>query len=315
MTLTQLRYVVAVDRHRHFTRAADACGVSQPTLSMQIRKLEKELGVEIFHRGARRVRPTDVGRQVVEQARTVLEEADQLKVLAGLGEGTVAGELRLGVIPTVGPFVLPRALPALAARYPELTLVVEELKTSELLEGLGSETLDAALLATPSDLSGFRYRELFREPFVAYLAPDHPLRNRARIRPDDLDPGELWLLQEGHCFRDQVLDLCGRDSPAPAPDRPRPLRFESGNLETLKRLVDEGGGMTLLPGLAVDRLSPEERSRVRPFEAPAPSRTVCFVHGRTYLKRAAREALIPGLLASIPPGEVEVIAGGQDDAP
>jgi len=313
MTLTQLRYVVAVDRHRHFTRAADACGVSQPTLSMQIRKLEKELEVEIFHRGAGRVRPTDVGRQVVEQARTVLEEADQLKVLAGVGEGRVAGELRLGVIPTVGPFVLPRALPVVAARYPDLTLVVEELKTSELLEGLGSEALDAALVATPSDLSDFRYLELFREPFVVYLAPEHPLESRDRIRPQDLDPSDLWLLQEGHCFRDQVLDLCGRNPSVP--ERSRPLRFESGNLETLKRLVDEGGGMTLLPGLAVDRLSPDERARVRPFEEPVPSRTVCFVHGRTYLKRAAREALIPELLRSVPAGEVEVIAEGRADAP
>jgi LysR family transcriptional regulator, hydrogen peroxide-inducible genes activator len=305
--------VVAVDRHRHFTRAAEECGVSQPTLSMQIQKLEKDLGVEIFHRGTRRIRPTDVGREVVAQARAVLQEANRLQELAGKAGGEVAGELRLGVIPTVGPYVLPPCLPALGDHHPDLTLVVEELKTSELLEGLRNETLDAALLATPSDLSEFEYVTLFEEPFVAYLAPDHRLGERTRIHPEDLRMDELWLLQEGHCFRDQVLDLCSRLSPPS--ERPRPLRFESGSLDTLKRLVDEGGGMTLLPGLAVHRLSPRERARVRPFQPPSPSRKVCFAHGRTHLKRTAREVVIAELLRSIPRGAVALVSQAPLEAP
>lgn len=306
MTLAQLRYVVAVDRHRHFTNAARECGVSQPTLSMQLRKLEKELGVQIFHRGRQRVRPTDIGRQIIRKARGILEDADRLRAVAARVDGEVAGELRLGVIPTVGPFVLPRCLPALVARHPELRVVVEELKTSELLSALREERLDAALLATPSDLADLPHEPLFEEPFVAYLSPDHALATRDRLRPDDLKLDDLWLLQEGHCFRDQVVDLCSRL--APSGSSSRPLSFESGNLDTLKRLVDEGGGMTLLPRLAVRRLSDEERARVRPFEDPPPSRTVCFVHGRTYLKRAAREALLEGLRRSLPGDAVTVLA-------
>lgn len=308
MTFSQLKYVVAVDRHRHFTKAADECGVTQPTLSMQIRKLERELGVEIFQRNRIRVRPTDIGRELVDQARTVLREVERLRKLAGEADGEVAGELRLGVIPTVGPFVLPRCLPALVHRYPGLSVVVAELKTSELLEELRADRLDAALLATPSDSSDLLQRRLFEEPFVAYLSSGHRLARRARIRREDLRLDDLWLLQEGHCFRDQVLDLCSRLAPSSGPSRP--LSFESGNLDTLKRLVDESGGMTLLPRLAVDELTEEERRRVRRFEDPAPSRTVCFVHGRTYLKRAAREALVEELVRSIPEEAVAIVPGG-----
>ncbi len=298
MTLRQLRYVVAVDRTRHFTKAAEECGVTQPTLSSQIRKLERALGVQIFHRTRMRVRPTDIGREIVEQARIVLREASRLREWPRKADGEVAGELRLGVIPTVGPWVLPPALPALVARHPKLSLVVEELKTSELLERLRSDRLDAGLVATPSDLADLDYRPLFEEPFFGYLSPEHRLADRTRLRREDLKLADLWLLQEGHCFRDQVLDLCSDLTPPTG--TPRSLSFESGNLDTLKRLVDGGGGMTLLPGLAVRGLTDEERSRVRPFEAPAPARTVCFVHGRTYLKRAAREALLEVLIHSVP---------------
>lgn len=298
MTLTQLRYVVALDEHRSFTRAAEACGVAQPTLSMQIRTLEGDLGVTLFHRDRNRVRPTDIGREVVEQAERVLAEVERLRARASESGGEVAGELRLGVIPTVGPFVLPRCLPALIQRHPELSVAVSELQTSDLLDALDGGRLDAALLATPSDVSGFEQQVLFEEAFVGYLSPGHRLASRTKLRRDDLDLDDLWLLQEGHCFRDQVLDLCG-NLPNTA-ETARPLRFESGNLHTLKRLVDEAGGMTLLPRLAVRELTVEEQGRVRPFEAPAPTRTVTFVHGRTYLRRGARDAFVQELLASLP---------------
>lgn len=297
MILSQLRYVVAVDEHRHFTRAADACGVAQPTLSMQIRKLEEELGVELFHRDRFRVRPTDIGGELVEQARTILREVARMRVLAGDDAGPVAGELRLGVIPTVGPLLLPRALPRLLERHRALSVVVEERRTSELVAELKAGRLDAALLATPGDAAGLEQEELFREPFVAYLAPAHPLSDRELLTRDDLRLDELWLLREGHCFRDQVLDLCSTEHVDSGP--PRSLSFESGNLHTLKRLVDEIGGMTLLPQLMVGELTPEEGTRLRRFAEPAPARTVSFVHGRTYLKQAAREALVAELRSSV----------------
>jgi LysR family transcriptional regulator, hydrogen peroxide-inducible genes activator len=297
MTLSQLRYVVAVDEHRHFTRAAEACGVAQPTLSMQIRKLEEELGVGLFHRDRFRVRPTDLGSQLVEQARTILREAERMREVAGTGIGTVAGQLRLGVIPTVGPLLLPRALPRLLELHPELSVVVEERKTSELVEALRAGRLDAALLATPTETTGLVQESLFREPFLAYLAPGHHLARSDSVTRNDLQLADLWLLREGHCFRDQVLDLCSREEVDPAP--PRALSFESGNLHTLKRLVDEIGGMTLLPQLMLGELTPEEQKRVRPFADPPPARTVSFVHGRTYLKQAARAVLADTLRASV----------------
>ncbi len=310
MTLTQLRYVVEVDRHRHFTRAAEACGVTQPTLSMQIRKLEKELGVDIFHRTPMQVRPTDVGRRIVEQAQTVLGEASRMREWAEEHAADISGVLRLGVIPTVAPWVLPPALPFLASRHPALSLVVEELKTSELLERIRDDRLDAGILATPEDLSGLPFRRLFREPFVGYLSAGHRLSDRQTLRRGDLRLDDLWLLQEGHCFRDQVLDLCSRVGPSTGPSGS--LSFESGSLDTLQRLVDESGGMTLLPRLAAAALGEEERSRVRPFESPPPSRMVCLVHGRTYLKRAARDALIEVLLDSVPKDAVSIAS--DDDA-
>ncbi len=297
MTLTQLRYLVAIDRHRSFTRAAEACGVAQPTLSTQIRKLEEELEVTLFHRDRFRVRPTDIGAAIVEKAERILAQVDQLRVRAAEAEGEVAGELRLGVIPTVGPFVLPRSLPALVRRHPGLSVVVTELTTSDLLNELLAGRIDAALLATAEEVAGLEQEPLFDEPFVAYLSSNHPLLDRKALRREDLKMDDLWLLREGHCFRDQVLDLCGN---LPGTDEVSyPLRFESGNLHTLKRLVDETGGMTLLPKLAMDELGEEERSRVRPFVEPAPVRTVTLVHGRTYMRRAARDAFVATLLETI----------------
>jgi LysR family transcriptional regulator, hydrogen peroxide-inducible genes activator len=309
VTLTQLAYVVAVDRHRHFTRAAEASGVTQPTLSMQIRKLERELGIEIFDRSRAPVRPTDLGAGIVEQARAVLHEADRLRGLARVPSGEVVGELRVGIIPTLGPFILPSLLPELIRRHPRLVLTVEEIQTSEILDGLRSDSLDAGLIATPADIPGVLEQELFQEPFVAYISPGHPLEARAALKVDDLRVEDLWLLQEGHCFRDQVKDLCARV--ASSGGRSGRLRFESGNLGTLKRMVDGSGGMTLLPHLAARDLTDEERSRVRRFRPPVPSRTIRLVQGRAYLKRPLVQALTEQLLDQVPK-ELRISPGGDD---
>lgn len=297
MTILQLRYVVALDTHRHFGRAARHCHVTQPTLSMQIRKLEQQLGVDLFDRNRQPVEPTDIGRQVIAQARVVLREAERLGALVQEVEGEIAGELRVGVIPTLAPYLLPRFLSDLVRRHPRLALRVEELQTEQILERLRRDDLDAALLATSSGIAGLVERPLFEEPFVAYIGEGHRLSDRTRLAPEDLRLDDLWLLNQGHCFRDQVLHLCGDAERAGDPGG---LRFESGNLETLKRLVERSGGMTLLPELAVVDFDEAERRRLRPFAAPPPARLVRLVAAGAYLKRRLVDAFAEATLHSVP---------------
>jgi len=302
MNLSQLSFLVALDRHRHFGRAASACGVTQPALSMQLQKLEQELSVPLFDRTRTPVEPTDIGRAVVEQARRVLDEVARLREIADESGGEVAGELRLGVIPTLGPYLLPTLLPRMLRRYAGLRVQVEELQTEQVFERLREGELDAALVATPAPDASIVETPLFREPFVGYVSECHRLYCEARLRVEDLRLEDLWLLTEGHCFRDQVVQLCTHHTHGEEPPAPPALRFESGNLATLKRLVEHSGGMTLLPQLAVAGLGEEERRRVRPFADPAPARDVRLVRRRVLLKRRIIEALIEELRCI--PGEV-----------
>jgi len=296
MTVTQLRYVVAVDDHRSFSRAAERCLVTQPSLSAQVKKLEKELGVELFDRSTTPVRPTDAGRRIIRQARLVLGEVVRLKELVH-GESEIAGELHVGVLPTLAPRVLTRFLAELTARYPALHLRVAEQQTDGIVDGLQTGQLDAGILATPMDNPDLSERLLFREPFVAYLSPEHRLSASKRIHTDQLRREDLWLLREGHCLRAQVIDLCA-DMGWDETERPA-LRFESGHLETLMHLVEVKGGMTLLPKLIVHGMNEERRGRVRSFEEPAPVRTVRLVHRRRSLKQVALDAFADQLLAIV----------------
>lgn len=300
MNLAQLRYVVAVDDHRHFSRAAEACRVTQPTLSTQLAKLEAELGVEIFDRSKRPVEPTDLGSLLVAQARTVLRETSRIPDLIREAEGETSGHLRVGVLPTLAPYLLPRFVSELRDAHPRLRLTVRELLTDEIVDDLGGDRLDAGIVATPVDAPGIVDRRLFDEPFVGYVAPGHRLSGKERIRQEDLVLEDLWILDEGHCFRDQVLELC-RDVRSPDGED-RPLVFESGSLETLRRLVDQGGGMTLLPRLAADDLEGDAAARIRPFAGPSPARTIRLVHRKTYLKRGLIHAFVRGLVRALPRG-------------
>lgn len=285
MTTTQLRYLLALDTHRHFGRAAAQCFVSQPTLSAQVQKLEEELGVLLFDRSRKPLAPTDLGRRVIAQARVALAEFDRIAALVEEAAEVLAGELRLGVIPTLAPYLLPLVAGPFAEHHPAVTVHVRELRTEELLDELAADRLDAGLIATEETRPGLASTPLFEEPFVAYVGRAHPLWAAEAVAPEDLPGEDLWLLAEGHCFREQVLQVCRRASSASGP-----LRFESGSLETLRMLVDERGGATLLPLLAVRTLSEAERASVRPFTAPAPQRTVRLVQGRTYLRRALIQA-------------------------
>ncbi len=309
VTLTQLAYAVAVDTHRHFERAAAACNVTQPTLSMQIQKLEAALGTTLFDRSRVPVIPTDAGVAVIAQARVVLNEAARLADLGRASSGTIAGELRLAVIPTLAPYLLPRVLETIARRHPSLELVVEERVTESVLEGLRDDTLDAGLVATGVDAPDIMQRHLFREPFVGYVSGKHRLAGRSRLSVSDLSLDDLWLLSEGHCMRTQVVSLCqqrqqnGARGSAPETTCMRAARFESGNLETLKRLVERGNGMTLLPALAAaDLATAAQRRLLIPFGRPVPVRQVGIARRRTHFRQhlvSAVETLIVEVAATI----------------
>ncbi len=281
MTLAQLRYAVAVDAHRHFGRAAEACFVSQPTLSAGLKKLEAELGLALFDRSRQPVVPTAAGARVLTRARAVLREADGL--LGAVDDvGEPVGELRLGVIPTVAASLLPLVTGPFAERYPHAVLSVREVTTGAILEHLAAEQIDAGIVATDETRGGLHAEPLFSEPFVAYVGAGHRVEAEAEVACECLAPDDVWLLSEGHCFRDQVLHLCG----AAAGAQGRRVRFESGNLETLRRMVDRAGGVTLLPELVTLYLTDEEARRVRPLSAPVPRRDVRLLTTRAHPRRA-----------------------------
>jgi LysR family hydrogen peroxide-inducible transcriptional activator len=289
LTLTQLRYLVAVDQFRSFRAAAEHCHVSQPALSMQVGKLEESLGLSVFDRSRQPVVPTERGVEVVAQARTILRETDRLGEV--VREGTaIAGRYRLGILPSLAPTLVPLFLPEFSRRHPAVELVVEEAQTDNMLRALDGDALDGGVAVTPLGVPGLHEREVFHEPFHVYLPPKHALTKRARVKQSDLIGEQLWLMPEGHCFRTQVLQLCKADRTLGN------VQFESGSFETLTRLVDSGLGLTILPELVVRELpARRQKAQVRPFAAPVPVRQVSFVYLRDQLRRATREALITAL--------------------
>lgn len=303
MTFQQLRYLIALDDHRHFEKAALACFVTQPTLTMQLRKLEEEFGVELFDRSSQPVRPTPVGAQVIEQARVVLREAGQLRTLVDDLHTGLSGTLRVGIIPTLAPYLLPLFLPRFAEGHTDVQLVIDERKTSRILKALRRGDLDVGILVTPVDDDAFEEIPLFQEPFLAYLPKGHALWRQRRLERADLRDQALWVLGEGHCFRDQTLSLCDRPSAAGHEN----ILYESGSIETLKQLVRNGQGMTLVPRLSITMDDPH----VRRFKAPEPVRQVSLVVRRPYLRRALLNALADTIRNAVKlsdPAEAQVIA-------
>jgi LysR family hydrogen peroxide-inducible transcriptional activator len=295
-----MSYIVAVSQHRNFGAAAESCFVTQPTLSMQIQKLEEELGVVIFDRSHQPIRMTLVGEQIVAQARLVLTESQKIHDLTSSEQNEVRGPLSLGVIPTLAPYVVPLFIRQFTRKHPAAEVTVEELTTQQIVDRLKSDDLDLGLLATPLHNTGVVEHPIFYEPFQLYLSPKHPLIARDKIKEKDLSSKEIWLLTEGHCFRDQVINLCG-DHRRGAKIGAGQLRFESGNLETLRKLVDQGDGYTLLPLLAALEITdPARKKQLREFQAPIPTREVSLVHSKLYKKRATVEALISEIRAVIP---------------
>lgn len=299
MTLTQLSYIVAVDRYRHFATAADKVFVTQPTLSMQIHKLEDELEVTIFDRSKSPVIPTEAGEKIIAEAKEILKQSKHIEDIASFSDDELRGTFRVGIIPTIAPYLLPLFLHTFTEKYPHVKLVFEEGITDDLLRLLDDDVIDIAIIATPAEQGYIFEEELYNEPFVGYLAEDHELASKEKLDTDDLNIDDIWLLDEGHCFRDQTIQLCKRRNKNTSQDRK--IEFSSGNLETLKQLVEGDFGMTLLPYLAIRQLKGNcIKSHVRYFNDPVPQRKIRMVYGREYLKQHIIKAFKKTIMESIP---------------
>jgi LysR family hydrogen peroxide-inducible transcriptional activator len=293
MTLTELKYIVAVARERHFGRAAEACFVSQPTLSVAIRKLEDELGVTLFERGGTEVGVTPIGQRVVAQAQKVLEEGATLKEIAKMGHDPLSGALRVGVIYTIGPYLLPQLIPRLIARTPQMPLLLQEYFTVRLLELLRQGEIDCAIMALPLPDAGLVLQPLYDEPFVVAVPKNHAWANRAHINSEELKSETMLLLGSGHCFRDQVLEVCPELSRFSATSDGIQRTFEGSSLETIRHMVASGIGITVLPATSVPA-RPDERDLLRfiPFEEPVPDRRVVLAWRKSFPRTAAIDALV-----------------------
>ena len=292
MTFQQLEYIVSVDNHRHFARAAKACFVTQPTLSTMIQKLEAELGIKIFDRSKQPVIPTEAGRLVIQQARLVLQEKNKIEQIVDEQQGIVAGYLELGIIPTLAPYLVPLFITRFLRKYPLVHIRIQELTTELLVNKLKKGQIDVGILVTPLNDAAIREMPLFYESFIAYSSYDF---KKAYFLPEDINPNELWLLEEGHCFRSQILNLCELRKQTDSH-----LQYEAGSIETLKQLVEKHQGVTILPELAIRTLSPAEKKRLTPFKPPVPTREVSLVTHRDYVKRNLIEALKTEVLDSVP---------------
>lgn len=295
-SITQLEYIWAVYKHGHFAKAAEACSVTQPTLSMQVQKLEEDLGVIIFDRSRKPILLTDVGKKIIEQIQTVLFEAKKIEGIISQSESnTVHGELIVGVIPTIAPYLLPLMLPVLKKSYPDLKLKIMELQTSRIIEQLSNDEIDVGILATPLNIPKVIEIPMYYEPFLVLSNKGHSLSNMKKVKYANLNMDDVWLLEEGHCLRNQVLDICALK---PSKAAKRNFEFESGSLETLKRLVNSYGGYTLIPQLASEDLG--SNTQLIPFERPIPSREIGLVYQRAHYKENLIETLSEAILKSIP---------------
>lgn len=287
MTITQLYYVLAIAEHKNFTKAAEKCFVTQPTLSTQIQKLEEELDVLIFDRSKKPIELTEVGRKIVHQARNIVNESDRIQDIVDQQKGFIGGDFRIGIIPTVMPTLLPMFLKAFVKKYPKIKLKIEELTTDEIITRINDGHMDAAIVATPLEKENIKERVLFYEPFVAYIPNEHRLSGKKTIDVSDLEIDDMLLLEEGHCFRDGVINLCK----AFKDQHDEKFQLESGSIETLIKLSNEGLGMTLLPYLHTLDIHDNLKSNLRYFNEPSPAREVSIIYHKSELKMQIIDAL------------------------
>ena len=295
MTIIQLEYIIAVDTYRHFGRAAESCHITQPTLSMQIQKLEDQLGVLIFDRSKTPVEPTEAGARIIEQANVVIHEMRKIQEMVSTERGEISGELTIGIIPTISPYLLPLFINRFLDTYPDVTLHIEEMITSDVLRHLKSERIDIGLIVTPLEDADYSVKPLYYEDFVGYVSDKNEYYRQNELDAKNLHTEELLLLNEGHCFRDQVLKICGDYK-----NHNRRFTYESGSLEALKKLVDKHGGMTLLPALATLDMDPVSSEKLRYFKEPVPVREVSLVTHKNFVKTGLARAMYTEILESLP---------------
>lgn len=297
MTFVQLEYVVAVDTYRHFATAAEHCFVTQPTLSMQIQKLEEELGVKLFDRSKQPVVPTEIGIEIIEQARRILSEKNVIKELVQTKKGILTGELRIGIIPTLAPYLLPLFIQNFYKKYPLIKLVVQELMTEYIVTRLREGRIDVGILVTPLQENGIKEHVLFYEELLAYVSRKNTAYKKTYVLAQDIDPEKLWLMEEGHCFRSQIVNLCELRR---ASEMGTHFEYEAGSIETLRRMVELNDGITILPELTTLDMTARQLQLIRHFKKPAPMREVSIVVHRDFVKKRLIEALKEEIIAAIP---------------
>jgi len=298
LTLVQLEYIVALDNYRHFAVAAEKCFVTQPTLSIQIQKLEDTLSVIIFDRSKHPVEPTEIGLKIIDQARLILSESKKIGALIDDEKHEIRGEIKIGVLPTLAPYLIPLFVSPFVEKYPLTSLQVSEFTTDTLISNIKNDQVDVGLLISPIQDPELVEYSLFYEPFFVYVSHRHPLYKNQTIDPEGLQTDGLWLLNEGHCFRNQTLNICHTDLKKQSNNR---VLYESGSLEALKKMVDKRGGFTLLPELFMLDMSKDDKSKVRSFKDPVPTREVSMVVKKSFMKKNLLEALHKEILNCLPP--------------
>ncbi len=300
MTLTQLEYLLAVEKYGSFTEAANKCFVTQPTLSMQIQKLEEELGVIIFRREKQPIVPTEIGKKIIQQAKQILKEKERLHVILQVERGEFAGTLRIAVIPTISSYLIPMFLSNFTKKYPNVELVIDEVTTDEVISGLEKNNFDLGIIALRSNNGNLLTETLYYEPFVAFLPPDHKLIKKDKINIEDLNVNDFLLLKEGHCLREQILSVC-KSNKYDWIEKSNKVVFESGNLDTIIKLVEQKFGMTLLPYLTLQYIKEKKKlNLIRKFNNPVPKREVGFIYTDTFVKTHLLKALKEEILKVIP---------------
>ena len=297
MTLQQLEYIVGVDKYRHFVTASENCFVTQATLSSMIKKLEDELKIKIFDRSRQPVVPTAIGYKVIAQAKIVLQQAESIREIITEEKGGVNGELRIGIIPTLAPYLLPLFINGLLKKYPTLKLKISELTTNEIIQQLQQHHLDAGILATPLNKPFLNEQPLFYEQFVVYASSNEKMMSKKYLLAKDIDVNRLWLLEEGHCLRSQLVNLCELKTREKALHQ---LDFEAGSLETLKKIVEANQGITILPELAITGMSTRQKNNLRYFKSPAPVREISIITYQYFAKKKLIEVLKNEILLNIP---------------
>lgn len=296
MTLQQMEYIVAVEKFRHFSKAAEYCKVTQPTLSAMIQRLEDELEVRIFDRTQQPVCPTPIGLTIINQAKDIIEKVESIKETISEEKGSISGTFHIGIIPTIAPYLLPRFFHKLELKYPALNFRVYELKTAEIKEALYNGDIDAGIVATLSCMENeFNISHLYYEQFYAYISPENKLSHNNVIKTSDLTNEQLWMLDEGHCFREQLVKFCQLKSAQTSQ-----LTYNLRSLDTFMRMVENGNGVTFIPELSTMQLNEFQKQLVKPFAIPSPTRQISIITNKNFIRNKVLNAIIDEIQSSVP---------------